>query len=129
MNWLTIAWSMCAAACGMFALMHIFLWIHDRRSMYLLSSLAAAAACANAFSEMLVFDAQTIQEAVLATRAATFAIYLMLVPLVWFTYVYFGVARRWLAIIITALWTGGMVANFVSPAVLCIVKSRKSRRR
>ncbi len=45
MNWLTIAWSMCASASIMLGLMHLLLWFNDRRTIvYLPSSLMALSA-------------------------------------------------------------------------------------
>ena len=53
MSILTIAWSMCAAASFMLALLHLLLWFKDRKAyVYLLSVLMAVSAGAGALTEL-----------------------------------------------------------------------------
>ena len=119
MSGLSILWSMCAGACGTLALTHLFLWVYKPRSaMYVLLAVAALGAAANAVTEMIVLRAQTIAQAAAALKAENVAIYVLLVPLVWFSYLYFGTARRRLALAITGLWSVAVVLNFASPGSL-----------
>jgi PAS domain S-box-containing protein len=45
-------------------------------------------------------------------------VYTLLVPMIWFVYVRLGTARRWLAGIISLIWTMLLVINFASPGSL-----------
>ncbi len=42
-------------------------------------------------------------------------IFILLISLIWFIYVYFGTAKKWLANSITVLWTVALIINFASP--------------
>lgn len=116
MSPLTIAWSMCAAACLMLALLHMLLWLkYSQNAVYLLSSLMAFAACASALLELGLLSTQSLETYRALIRWENFAIFMILVPMVWFVQIYFKSARRWLALTITLLWSLGMLVNFVSP--------------
>ena len=55
MSWLTILWSVLAAASVMLAAIHLFLWFHDRsKRFYLWSSLACFAAAWASAMELAV---------------------------------------------------------------------------
>ncbi len=55
MSWLTVIWSACAAASGLLAIIHLFLFFYDRRKgFYLWSSLACIGASMMADSELLM---------------------------------------------------------------------------
>ncbi len=119
MSLITIAWSMAAAACAMMGLMHILLWLKERRrGVYLLSASMAFGAAASALLELGLLRSQTALEYKTLLRWENLSIYLLLVSLVWFVYLHFGTARRWLAVLITALWTIGIIVNFLSPGSL-----------
>ena len=116
MSLLTIAWSMCAAACIMLALMHILLWLkYSHNRVYLLSSLMAFAAGASAMLELGLLSTQSLETYRLLIRWENLAIFTILVSMVWFVQIYFGSARRWLALTITLLWSLSMLVNLVSP--------------
>ena len=116
MSPLTVAWSMCAAACLMLALLHMLLWLkYSQNTVYLLSSLMAFAACASAQLELGMLSTQSLETYRRLIRWENFAIFMILVPMVWFVQTYFKSARRWLALTITLLWSLGMLINFVSP--------------
>jgi signal transduction histidine kinase len=51
-------------------------------------------------------------------RWENLAVFMILVPMVWFIDQYFRTGRRWLAILITTLWSMGIVFNFISPGSL-----------
>lgn len=116
MNWLTIAWSMCASASIMLGLMHLLLWFNDRRTtVYLLSSLMALSAGAGAMIELGQLHAESVSTYGMLLRWQNLAVFLILVPMVWFIYLHFGTARRWMAITITSLWGIALAVNFLSP--------------
>jgi signal transduction histidine kinase len=116
MSTLVIAWSMCAAACLMLALLHMLLWLkYSQNTVYLLSSLMAFAACASALLELGLLTTQSLETYRALIRWENLAIFMILVPMVWFVQIYFSSARRWLALAITLLWSLGMLINFVSP--------------
>jgi signal transduction histidine kinase len=107
---------MCAAACLMLALLHMLLWLkYSQNTVYLLSSLMAFAACASALLELSLLSTQTLETYRVLIRWENFAIFMILVPMVWLVQIYFDSARRWLALTITLLWSLGMLINFVSP--------------
>jgi len=53
-------------------------------------------------------------------RLENISIGMILVPMVWFVYIYFGTGRRWLATVITLLWCAGLLANLFSAHSLTI---------
>jgi len=116
MSALTIAWSMCAAACLMFALTHLQLWVRARKTaVYLLSAVMALGAAANAGSELYLLKSQDIASYSTGLRVANTAVFVLVVAMVWFVYLYFGTARRWSAVLISVLWSIALVANLASP--------------
>jgi len=119
MSILNVAWSMCAAVSLMLGLMHLLFWYNNRQvSTYLLSALMGFGA---AISAMLELAMMTTESPVIygeLVRWENLAIFMILVPMVWFVYHYFRTGRRWLAITITVLWGIGIVINFFSPGSL-----------
>ena len=117
MSTLTVAWSMCAAASFMLAVMHLLFWVVRRRALvYLLSALMAFAAGAGAMLELAMMRADSVAAYSALMRWENLAVFLLLVPMVWFIYAHFGTARRWLALTISGLWVGVLALNFLSPA-------------
>ncbi|MBT8050715.1 MAG: hypothetical protein KJO70_05935, partial [Gammaproteobacteria bacterium] len=116
MSILNVAWSACAAASLMLALMQGFLWFHERRSLvYLLMSLACLSAAATAMSELSLMHASSTAIYGEVLRWQNLAVFLLLVPLVWAVYLHLGTGRRWLALVVTMLWAIAIVINFTSP--------------
>lgn len=129
MSWLTVAWSMCAAACGMMALLHLFLWSHEhRKKAYLLSAAAASGAAVNSILELAILKAASPATASTLVRWENVAVYALLIPLVWFIYVHFGTARRCLAVSITGLWSVVLIVNMVSPSNVVFAEVERLRR-
>jgi PAS domain S-box-containing protein len=119
MSILTTIWSVCAAANAMLALMHLFLWFRNRSArVYLVSALMALGATGTAMLELALAHTDSIETYARTLAWQNLAVYVLLVPMVWFVYLRFGTARRWLAMAITALWSAAIVANFLSPASL-----------
>jgi len=116
LSWLTVIWSLCAGACGMLGFLHFALWLRDRtRSIYLISSLMACAALANSLGELLLMQADEVMAAARLMRLENLAAGVLVVTVAWFIDRYFGPARRWLAVSITALWSAALIINFASP--------------
>lgn len=100
----------------MLALMHVLLWLKDRpRRVYLLSALMAISASASALIELGLMRTDTLHTYRTLIKLENLAVFLLLVPLVWFVYAHFGTARRWLAWAITTTWGVSIIVNFLSP--------------
>jgi len=116
MNWLTIAWSMCAAVNALLAGMQLSLWFKDRHTIvYLLSAIMGLSAAASAFTELGLMQATSAAAYGRLLQWNVLSVYTLVVSLVWLVYVRLGSARRWLALLVTALWSVQMVPNFLSP--------------
>lgn len=116
MSYSTIAWSACAGISAMFGLMHMALWFQDRHSpVRLLSSLMALSAATLAVLELML--ANTAGPALYAKLVwwQNLSIYGIVVPLVWLLQQQLPNVRRTLPIIVTALWTVGLLVNSVGP--------------
>jgi PAS domain S-box-containing protein len=123
MDAITIAWSMCSAASLMLGLMHVFLWLNEQRSpVYLLLTLASLGAATSALAELSLMHAESTAAYSELLRWQNLAIFLILIPLVWAVYLHLGTGRRWLAWIITGLWTISIVINFASPGNLVFLE-------
>ena len=123
MSILTIAWSMCAAASFMLGLLHLLLWSRDRRAfVYLLSTLMGLSAGTGAMVELALMHAPSIDAYRILIQWANLFVFTLLVPMVWFVRVRLPMARRWLASLITALWSVAIVVNWLSPYSLTYSK-------
>ncbi len=119
MSPLVIAWSMCTSVCLMLGLMHVLFWVRDRRvSAYLLSATMGFSAAVSAMLELAMLTTQSLDTYSELLRWENLAIFMILVPMVWFIDRYFETGRRWLAVTITALWSIGILINFLSPGNL-----------
>jgi two-component system, LuxR family, sensor kinase FixL len=115
-SWLTVAWSMTAAACFTLAFVHLGTWLRQRPDRARLwFSLAAIGAGGNAVVELLMLHAQTVEQYAWALRASHAPLALMLISIVWFVRSYFGTGRRWLAWTITASWVFLLGLNIFLP--------------
>jgi len=116
MNWLTLAWSMVAGACLVLGLMHLALWLMDRKRWELLwFSVSAVAAAGVAIGEHLGLTTDSLTTYRIMDRWMPVCLAVLLVSLVWFVQVFFGTGRRWLVMVISVLWLLGLVFNFLSP--------------
>ena len=116
MSILTIAWSMCAAASFMLGLLHLLLLFKDRRSyVYLLSVLMTFSASASAMTELALMHARSIEAYRVLIRWENLFVFMLLVPMVWFVRARLPEAQRWLAILITTLWSVAILVNWLSP--------------
>ena len=95
MSLLTVAWTACAAASLMLGLMQLLLWFQgERNRAFLLSSLMAFGAGLNAVIELNMLHARSPALYAELMRWENLAVYLILVPMVWFVDTYFRTGRR-----------------------------------
>ncbi len=119
MSILTAAWAACAAASLMLGLMHLLLWFQaERNRAFLLSSLMAFSAGFNAMIELNMLHARSPALYAELVRWENLAVFLILVPMVWFVDAYFRTGRRWLLYAITLIWSVGIAVNFALPGNL-----------
>ncbi len=129
MSLLTIAWSFNAAVCVLLGSIHVLFWFRDRRlRVYLLSSLMAFSAGVSAMLELGLLLTESLDTYRFLILWGNVAIFMILVPMVWFVQSYFGTGRRWLAITITLLWILGILANFLSPHSLTFIEVSELKR-
>jgi PAS domain S-box-containing protein len=107
---------MCAAASFMLALLHLLLWFKDRQTyVYLLSVLMAVSAGAGALSELALMNATSIDAYRKLIQWENLFVYTLLLPMVWFVQARLPTARRWLAAVISILWSVAILVNWLSP--------------
>ncbi len=113
MGWLTIAYSMTAAACLTLAAVHLLVWFkRPARRAHLAFSLTAISVAAIAPFELAMARAQTAEQFIFALRWFHIPAGLTIVSVVWFAWAYFGAGRRWLAIAVCGLRVLVLILNF-----------------
>ena len=129
MSLLTIAWSFSASVCLMLGSIHLLFWFRNRSlHAYLLSSLMAFSAGISAMLELGLLLTESLDTYRVLILWENVAIFMILIPMVWFIQAYFGTGRRWLAITITLLWILGILVNFLSPHSLTFIEVSELRR-
>jgi len=107
---------MCAAASFMLGLLHLMLWFKNGQALvYLLSVVMTLSAGAGAMIELALMHAPSIDAYRMLLQWANLFIFMLLVSMVWFVQIRLAAARRWLAILITSLWSVAIVLNWLSP--------------
>jgi two-component system sensor kinase FixL len=113
MSWITVVWSMVAAACLSFAAVHLLVWLHSRDARAnLLFAISAGAAGALTMLELVAFRATTPAAHGEALRWMHVAAAVVVIALVWFVRSYLRAGRIWLAWAITGLRALVLVPNF-----------------
>jgi ABC-type polysaccharide/polyol phosphate export permease len=80
---LTIAWSMCGAASFMLALLHLLLWLKDRKAhVYLLSVLMAVGAGAGALTGLALMHASSVDAYRDLIQWENLFVYTLLLPMI-----------------------------------------------
>ena len=114
MSWITILWSMNAAACLTLAGIYLLVWCKQRESwVYLAFSFSAVGGAALTGFELALVRAQTVEEYGAILRWAQLPIWLVVVSLVIFVRLYFRAGRPWLAWSVCGLRTLALILNFV----------------
>ena len=113
MQWLTIAYSMTAAACLTLAAVHLLVWIkRPEERAHLAFSLTAIFVAAIVPFELSMGRAQTPGQFVAALRWFHLPVALAIMSLVWFIWLYFRSARLWLACAVCGSRLLTLILNF-----------------
>src|SRR3954466_4274193 len=98
MEWVTVIWSMAAAACLTLAAMHLLVWFRQPRAWgHLLFFCSATSAAVLAFLELEMMHALTPDRFGRVLRAYPLPLTVMILSLVCFVRVYLRAGRAWLA--------------------------------
>lgn len=114
MSWITIVWSMNAAACLTLAAIYFVVWCKQRGSwMYLAFSCSAVAGAALTAFELTQLRAHTVEQFSAVLRWTQFPVWMLVVSLVIFVRLYFHAGRPSLAWSVCGLRTLALILNFV----------------
>jgi PAS domain S-box-containing protein len=114
MSWVTVIWSMIAAACLTLASIHLLAWFKKRAAWSnLLFSLMAVATAALAAAEFWMMRAETPEQFGLALRWLHVPAWAVVVSLVFFVHFHLRAGRTWLAWTIVIVRTLSLLLNFL----------------
>jgi signal transduction histidine kinase len=114
MSWITILWSMNAAACLTLAGFYFVVWCKQRENwVHLLFSSSAVAAAAIAAFELAMMHADTVGRYQVLVRWIHVPVWVLIVSLVLFVRLYLHAGRPWLAWSICGLRTLVLILNFI----------------
>src|SRR5438094_6212723 len=115
MSWITVTWSMNAAACLTLAAFYCAVWCKQRQTWaHLLFSCSAVAAAAISAFELGMMNAQTVEQYQTLVRWVHVPTWVLTVSFVAFVRLYLHAGRRWLAWSIYGLRTLVLILNFIS---------------
>src|SRR4029077_19296816 len=116
MSWITVIWSMNAAACLTLAAFYGVVWCKQRDNwVHLLFSCSAVAAAAISAVELWMTNARTVEQYQLLVRWIHVPTWVLIVSFVAFVRLYLHAGRAWLAWSIYALRTLVLILNFFFP--------------
>lgn len=114
MNWITIVWSMNAAACLTLAGIYLLVWSKQRDDLaYLVLSCNAVAGAALTAFELALLQAQTSEEYGVTLRWVQLPVWSLVVTLVVFVRLYLRAGRLWLAWSVCGARTLALILNFI----------------
>lgn|ERR1035438_5032224 len=114
MSWVTVIWSMIAAACLTMAGMQMLVWCNQRTAWAnLLFSLTAVSTAAFAGFEVWMMRAATPAEFGMALRWVHLPTWVIIVSLVGFVRLYLRAGRPWLAWTVCGVRTLALILDFV----------------
>jgi two-component system, LuxR family, sensor kinase FixL len=114
MSWITIVWSMNAAACLTLAGIYALVWCKQREGwVYLVLSCNAVAGAALTAFELALLRAQTSAQYGVILRWAQIPVWLLVVSLVVFVRLYLRGGRSWLALSVCGARTLALILNFI----------------
>jgi hypothetical protein len=114
MNWITVVWSMNAAACLTLAGIYLLVWCKQREAWaYLVLSCNAVAGAALTGFELALLRAQTSQQYAVVLRWAQIPVWVLVVSLVVFVRLYLRGGRPWLAWSVCGARTLALILNFI----------------
>jgi PAS domain S-box-containing protein len=119
MSWITIIWSMNAAACLTLAAIYLVVWCKQREGWaHLLFSVTAVAAAAIAAFELAMMHAGTVGQYEALLRWIHVPVWVLTLSFVAFVRLYLHAGRPWLAWSICSLRTLVLIVNFsVTPNI------------
>src|SRR5438093_1685130 len=116
MSWITVTWSMNAAACLTLAAFYCAVWCKQRQTWaHLLFSCSAVAAAAICALELAMMNAQTVEQYQTLVRWVHVPAWVLTVSFVAFVQLYLRAGRAWLAWSIYSLRTLVLILNFIFP--------------
>ena len=114
MSWITIVWSMNAAACLTLAGIYLVVWCKQRQVLaHLVFSITAVAAAAIAGFELAMMHAGTVGQYEALVRWIHVPVWVLTVAFVAFVRLYLHAGRPWLAWSICGLRTMVLILNFI----------------
>jgi two-component system sensor kinase FixL len=117
MSWVTIIWSMAAAACVTLAAIHFLVWQLGRnRWGHLYFALSAVAAAATGACELMLMRADSVEVYATVLWWAHLPVWVLAVSVVAFMQFYLRAGRPWLAWSVVASRTLALVLNFFTTA-------------
>src|SRR5882762_2192934 len=116
MSWITVIWSMNAAACLTLAAFYGVVWCKQRDNwVHLLFSCSAVAAAAISAFELWMTNVRTMEQYELLVRWIHVPTWILIVSFVAFVRLYLHAGRAWLAWAIYGLRTLVLILNFIFP--------------
>jgi len=116
MSWITILWSMNAAACLTLAAFYFVVWLKQRENwVHLLFSCSALAAAAISAFELWMMNAREVDQYELLVRWIHVPVWVLTVSFVAFVRRYLHTGREWLAWSIYGVRTLVLILNFSFP--------------
>ena len=114
MSWITIVWSMNAAACLTLAGISLLVWCKQRENwVHLVFSASAVAAAAIAAFELAMMHCETVGQYEALVRWIHVPTWVLIVSFVAFVRLYLHAGRPWLAWTICGLRTLVLILNFI----------------
>ena len=114
MSWITIVWSMNAAACLTLAAIYMIVWCNQREGWaHLVFSFSAVAAAAIAAFELAMMHSETVGQYEALVRWIHVPVWVLTISFVAFVRLYLRAGRPWLAWSICGLRTLVLVLNFI----------------
>src|SRR5213078_1869843 len=114
MSWITVVWSMNAAACLTLAAFYSVVWCKQRENwVHLVFSFSAVAAAAIAAFELAMMHAKTVGQYEALLRWIHVPVWVLTVSFVMFVRLYLRAGRPWLAWSICGLRTLVLILNFI----------------
>ena len=114
MSWITVVWSMNAAACLTLAGIYLLVWCKQREDWaHLLFSLSAVAAATIAAFELAMMHSETVGQYEALVRWIHLPTWVLVLSFVGFVRLYLHAGRPWLAWSICGLRTLVLILNFI----------------
>src|SRR5438034_3907408 len=119
MSWITVLWSMNAAACLTLAGIYLLVWCKQRQNWaHLLFSFTAVAAATIAAFELEMMHAETVGQYEALMRWIHVPVWVLVISFVSFVRLYLHAGRSWLAWSICGLRSRVLILTFVFNAPL-----------